>query len=394
VRDAPDGAAPPRGGLTAGVRLVRGHILFAAQLGTLLTAVLAQFTLSLQRLISYQEVFRPAWAQTLAFCCLAGVAVIGAAYLLRGRQIPKEVRSWCLGVVLAVSATSAFTLPPEHLAGPADWAFGIVGWHALFLLLGQPVRAYAAFWAAHIGIIASAVLLSGAPPMVPALAAMGIAVVSVGGFQLSVAMLARLLHRSALDSAAEAAHAADLQTRERIGKEMQRGHKERYDALAATTVPLLAGLGQGVLSPSDEDVRLRCGIEVARIRRLFAEGDAVDDPLQNELRACVEVAELRGVHVNLAVRGEPGEVPTTVRRQLIDPVVVAMGFTRTAARVTLSWTSRAVRVSIACEDCADVRGRWGDVDVCAGDAEVTVDRTTSGDRLLVQATWPRTDELR
>jgi hypothetical protein len=388
ARDAPEDAAPSRAGFATGVRLVRGQIRFAAQLGTLLTAVLAQFTLSLQMLIAHQEVFRPAWAQTLAFCCLAVVAVVGAAYLLRGRQIPKGVRSWCLGVVLAVSATSAFTLPPERIAGAGDWGFGLVGWHALFLLVGQPVRAYAAFWGAHIGINAIAVLLAGAPS-VSALAAMGIAVVSIGGFQLSVAMMARLLHNSALDAAAEAAHAADLRTRERIGEAMQRDHKERYDALAATTVPLLVGLGQGVLSPSDEDVRLRCGIEVARMRRLFAEGDAVADLLLNELRACVEVAELRGVQVNLAARGEPGEVPTAIRRQLVDPVAVAMGLTRTAARVTLSWTARAVRVSIVCEDRADVQGEWGDADMPDRANEVTVTRTTSDSRLLVQASWPR-----
>jgi hypothetical protein len=376
-------AEPPRAGMGAAVRLLRSQFLFAAQLGTLLTTVLVQFSLSLRQLVEHQDVFRPAWAPTLAFGCLAGVAVVGAAHLLRGRQIPRRVRSWSLGLVLAASATCAFTLPAEHLTGPEDWAFGLVGWHALFLLAGHPVRTYAAFLGTHIGITASAAFLAGAPT-VSELAAMGITVVSVGGFQLSVAVLARLLHRSALDAAAEATHAADLQTRERIDEDTQRDHKERYDALAATTVPLLIGLGQGVLSPSDEDVRLRCGIEVARIRRLFAEGDAVPDPLLNELRACVEVAELRGIQVNLAARGQPGEVPTAVRRQLIDPVVVALGRTRSAARVTLSWTSRAVRVSIACGDYGDDRGGWGDTDVRDGTTEVTVDRTTSDDRLLVQ----------
>lgn len=59
-------------------------------------------------------------------------------------------------------------------------------------------------------------------------------------------------------------------------------------------MPLLVGLGHGVLSPHDEEVRLRCGVEGTRMRRLFAEGDAVADPLLNELRACVEVAEHQG----------------------------------------------------------------------------------------------------
>lgn len=373
--------------LDAGVRLIRVGFLFAAQLGTLLTSLLVQFSLSLRQLVANHEVFRPAWAQTTAFCCLAVVAAIGAAYLLRGRTIPRGMRYWCLGLVLAASATCAFTIPPERIAGAEDWAFGLVGWHALFLLVGQPVRAYAAFWVAHIGITVSAVFLAGVPT-VSELSAIGVAVISIGGFQLSVAVLARLLHSSALHAATEAAHAADLQTRERIDEEKQRDHKERYDVLAATTVPLLVGLGQGVLSPGDEEVRRLCGIEVARIRRFFAEGDRVSDPLLNELRVCVEVAEQQGIQVNLVSRGQPSVVPVEIRRQLTDPVAVAMGLTRSAARVTLSWTSRAVRVSIVSEDSAEVRGQGGDADVRNGSTEVTVNRTTSGTRLLVQAIWP------
>lgn len=381
--------APSQVRSAAGVRLTRVAFLFAAQLGTLLTSLFVQFSLSLRQLVANQEVFRPAWAQTTAFCCLALVVVVGAAYLLRGRQLPGAVRRCCLGMVLAVSATCAFTIPPERVAGPEDWAFGLVGWHALFLLVGQPVRAYAGFWAAHIGIVACAVLRAGVPA-VSELAAIGVAVVSIGGFQLSVAVLARLLHGSAQVAVAEAAQEADLRTRERISEERQRHHKERYGALAATTAPLLLGLGQGSLSPEDEDVRRRCGIEVGRIRRLFAEGDPVADPLLNELRACVEVAEQQGVQVTLTARGRPCEVPVEVRRQLVDPVAVAVGTTRSAARVTVSWTSRAVRVSIVCDDCADVGGRGVDAAVRdrAGATGVTVNMTTSGSKLLVQADWP------
>ncbi|WP_246885199.1 sensor histidine kinase [Streptomyces sp. GESEQ-4] len=376
---------PPRAQAqhTAVVRLIRGQLLYGAQLAALLISLVSQFTTSLRMLMAYQDVYRPAWAQTAAFVCLAAVAVNGAAHLLRGRQIPSRVRWWSLGAVLTVSATGAFTLPPERLAGPEDWVFGLVGWHALFLLADLRVRVFAAFLGAHIGLNATAVFLSGAPTAVES-AAMGI---SVCGFQLSVGvLLTHLLHGTAPAAGTAAAQEEELRTRERIHENMQRDHKERYRALMATTVPLLVGLGHGVLSPHDEDVRLRCGVEAARMRRLFAEGDAVLDPLLNEVRACVEVAEHQGVTVSLAVRGRPGEVPVEVRRELVDPVAVILGRTRSTARVTVVWTPRAVRVSVIGEDCTDGPGTPE-----ATDAKVSVARTTRGGSVWVEADWKRPD---
>ncbi|WP_238697125.1 ATP-binding protein [Streptomyces sp. E2N166] len=376
---------------TAAVRLIRGQFLYGAQLAVLLISVVWQFTVSLRRLTVHQDVYRPAWAQTAAFVCLAAVAVIGGAYLLRGRQIPPRTRGWSLGSVLAVSAVCAFTLPPEQATGPADWAFGVVGWHALFLLADLRARVYAAFLGAHMGLNATAVVLSGAPSTAES-AVMGISTISACGFQFSVGVLVtRLLHGTAPAAGTAAAREEELRTRERIHEHMQRDHKKRYRALTATTVPLLVGLGHGALSPHDEEVRLRCGVEAARMRRLFAENDAVSDPLLNELRACVEVAEDKGVTVSLAVRGQHGEVPVEVRRELIDPVTVILGRTRSTARLTVVWTPGAVRVSVISEDCADDSSTRQNAQTHgrATDSKVNVARTTRGKSVWVEASWRR-----
>ncbi|WP_327371767.1 sensor histidine kinase [Streptomyces sp. NBC_01217] len=373
------------------IRLIRGQLLHGAQLAALLISLLSQFTLSLQQLTAYQGVYRPAWAQTAAFVCLVVVAITGATYLLRGRRIPPRVRWWGLCSVLAVSAICAFTLPPEQSTGAPDWAFGVVGWHALFLLADLRVRVFAAFLGAHVGLNATAVSLSGAPTIAQ-WATMGISTIGSCGFQLSVGVLMTyLLHGTAPAAGTAAAREEELRTRERIHEDMQRDHKERYRALTATTVPLLVGLGHGVLSPHDEEVRLRCGVEAARMRRLFAESDAVLDPLLNELRACVEVAEHQGVTVSLAVRGQPGEVPVEVRRELADPVAVILGRTRSTARVTVVWTPRAVRVSVVSEDCADGPGtaEVAQAHGRATDANVTVARTARGGSVWVEAGWRR-----
>ncbi|MEU3057681.1 sensor histidine kinase [Streptomyces griseus] len=390
---AAEAPCPPRAQAqqTAAVRFIRGQLLYGAQLVALLICLVWQFTISLRRLLAHQDVYHPAWAQTAAFVCLVAVAVTGGAHLLRGRRIPPGVRGWCLGAVLAVSAVSAYTLPPDHATGPADWAFGVVGWHALFLLADLRVRMYAAFLGAHIGINAAAVVWHGAPTAAEA-AVLGIATVGSCGLQLAIGVLmTHLLRDTAPAAGSAAAREEELRTRERIHEHLQSDHKERYRALTATTVPLLVGLGHGVLSPYDEEVRLRCGVEGARMRRLFAEGDAVADPLLNELRACVEVAEHQGVTVSLAVRGRPGEVPVGVRRELIDPVAVTLGRTRSTARVTVVWTPAAVRVSVVGVDCADDRTEAAAVPSQnrAADPHVSVVRTRRGESVWAEASWSR-----
>ncbi|MFF7272032.1 sensor histidine kinase [Streptomyces cyaneofuscatus] len=389
--EVPGPAARTRAEHTAAVRFIRGQLLIGAQLVALLICLVWQFTISLRRLVAHQDVYHPAWPQTAAFVCLVAVAAAGGASLLRGRRIPPGVRGWCLGSVLAVSAVSASTLPPHHATGPADWAFGVVGWHALFLLADLRVRWYAAFLGAHIGINAAAVVWHGAPAAAEA-AVLGIATVGSCGLQFVIgALMTHLLRDTAPAAGSAAAREEELRTRERIHEHLQSDHKERYRALTATTVPLLVGLGHGVLSPHDEEVRLRCGVEGARMRRLFAEGDAVADPLLNELRACVEVAEHQGVTVSLAVRGQPGEVPVEIRRELIDPVAVTLGRTRSAARVTVVWTPGAVRVSAVGVDCADDRTEAAAVPAQrrAADPKVSVVRTRRGESMWAEASWSR-----
>ncbi|MZF58227.1 ATP-binding protein [Streptomyces sp. SID5594] len=391
VTEVPGPAARTRAEHTAAVRFIRGQLLIGAQLVALLICLVWQFTISLRRLVAHQDVYHPAWPQTAAFVCLVAVAAAGGASLLRGRRIPPGVRGWCLGSVLAVSAVSAYTLPPHHATGPADWAFGVVGWHALFLLADLRVRWYAAFLGAHIGINAAAVVGHGAPAAAEA-AVLGIATVGSCGLQFAIgALMTHLLRDTAPAAGSAAAREEELRTRERIHEHLQSDHKERYRALTATTVPLLVGLGHGALSPHDEEVRLRCGVEGARMRRLFAEGDAVADPLLNELRACVEVAEHQGVTVSLAVRGQPGEVPVEIRRELIDPVAVTLGRTRSAARVTVVWTPGAVRVSAVGVDCADDCTEAAAVPSQrrAADPQVSVVRTRRGESMWAEASWSR-----
>lgn len=80
-----------------------------------------------------------------------------------------------------------------------------------------------------------------------------------------------------------------------------------------------------------------------------------------------------------------------VRRELIDPVAVILGRTRSTARVTVVWTPGAVRVSVVSEDCSGGRGTEEDAQAHgrATNVQVDVERTMRGGSVWVEAGWRR-----
>ena len=114
--------------------------------------------------------------------------------------------------------------------------------------------------------------------------------------------------------------------------------------------------------------------------RLFAETDDVSAPLLHELRHCVDIADRRGVLVELHTSGSWTEPPLEVRRALTDGPLAALATAATWARVTVVGTPDAVAVTAVSDsgrlDLPPVR-------------HPTVNVTTGLDRqiFLVEAKW-------
>jgi hypothetical protein len=172
--------------------------------------------------------------------------------------------------------------------------------------------------------------------------------------------------------------AAEVRTAEALAAQIQEDRRARYAALADTAIPLLADLTAGNVDLTDDRVRTRYAVEAARMRRMFAEGDDVPDPLLHELRACLDLAERRGITVHLDTWGERPVPPVAVRRALTEPVVRALAGTASTARVTLLGAADEVTVSIVSDS---------PVTVADTDPSVAVTTTTEGDRVWVEATW-------
>ncbi|KID29752.1 hypothetical protein HQ32_03167 [Prauserella sp. Am3] len=340
--DEPDAAA------TATAEHVRDRLLRGAQLAALIVAVTIQLTNCLPQLITNRDRFGHWWMEVAGFLALASVAAVMATSLLRHRAWSNRLALVLAGVCIAASVVASVPVPGRLLLVADDWSFGIAGWYILALLFRNRLPVIGGVLALHAAATVAEIALKGMPERYIA-AQMGMAAVSVFGFQIAVALLAELLRRTA-DAAGEAAEREERsRTDEEIAQLTHRDHQERYARLLDTTVPLLTGLAYGTLDPADDAVRRRSAIEAARMRQLFAETDDVSDRLLHELRAGIDVAERQGVSVQLAVRGEVRDVPHPARRELVDLAATVLASARTTARATVVRTRAAVRVSVVAD---------------------------------------------
>jgi hypothetical protein len=318
--------------------------------------------------------------QAAYFALLLAITAVDVVLVVRDRSW--GVARWpVLGLVLATYLAYTLALPASAQFTVDNWYFNIVGWYGVLLLFDQPLPAFLAYLLAYFGATAVPIVFGhGGRQDVVGLA---ITAVSVGGFQVLTASAAHALRRVAASAALAAAEEERSRTRRAVARRVHSDRRRRYRDLTASAGPLLAGLADGSLDPADAEVVRRCALEAARMRRLFAESDDTSDKLLHELRACVDIAERRGVPVEVISHGSWPELPREVRRALTDGpmrVLSTLGATASPARVAIVGAFDTVSVSVV-----------GDGELTGPAEEETHGvRTTSisdGGRVWVEATW-------
>ena len=224
-------------------------------------------------------------------------------------------------IAVAVAAVTATGLD-RRVAGAAmsvDWTILGVVWLLALLALTSPawlwVPGGALVTVIHSVFVVQALGFS--PLGLTRLAANTYAVVSI------LAVFAAL--RPALRTHAEmAVHRAGLASRSAAERAAAAAigavRRDRLDLLEMEALPLLRGIADGTLDPSDGAVRRRCAEHAATLRRALADRTSPPSGLLAGLAGVLGAARERNVPVEVQVIGDPGDPGQDVVRATVAAV--------------------------------------------------------------------------
>lgn len=320
------------------------------RIATLFLAVLTNDVLGTINLVRHLDKYEVPAAQFGALAAFTAVLATEAVLVVRHR--PWGALRWpAVAVVFGAAALSYLTLPAGSIATTVDWLFGGAAWVLVVVLFDRPFWTVTAILVAHELLALTNTLLFHEANLV-VLARFATTSVTVFGLPLCVAVVVVVLGRMGAEAARASRELEQVRTEEAVATAARRRRTQRFTELAGAAVPLLEGLADGSLAPSDPEVQRDCAIEAARMRRLFAETDTVDNPLLHELRHCADIADRKGVEVELDARGQWPTPPVAVRRDLTDAALTALATAGSWARVTVVGSADAVSVSVVA-DCAE-----------------------------------------
>jgi len=323
---------------------------------------------------------RPAYG-SFAFQCamwlvMALAITAGSVLVLRGA--PGWRPAWAVAAIALAASTAAAAASPAGQMLALNWAWGSAGWTGVLVLLRRRFAELVSFLAAE------------------ALATLGVQVwdglhrTELAGFlavlawstgaQMAVAAGVRALDVAA-DQAAGAAQSEHAARERAATAEIIRAARHaRWLGLQESAVPLVAELAAGTANPGDPQVRIRCAVQAARLRRLLAESDEVPGSLVHELHASADVAERRGVAVEIETAGPLPQVPGPARRVITDAAIAILTAARSQARITLAAVTPGIAVSFLADTAAVVG-------LPAAGEGVAIEQQQDGGMLWAEARW-------
>jgi hypothetical protein len=335
----------------SGEELARSQVLHSLRVATLVVSAVIALGLGGARMVRHLARYELPLVQVGCFAVLGAVLAVEGVLLVRRRPWG-HLRRVAIAVVLAASALSAVTLPDGQTFTSVNWMFGAANFVGIAVLHDRPLRTVGAFLFAH-ELIAVLNLFLLHDVNRAALLRLATGSVSVIGVPLCVAVGAAAVRRIHAEAEASRREIERVRTEEAVATESHRRRRQRFAELSGTTVPLLEGLADSSLRPEDPDVQRRCAIEAARMRRLFAEVDEVANPLLHELSYCADIADRKGVVVELDARGQFPTPPREVRRDLTEAALTALATAVSWARVTVVGDADLVSVNVVA-DCSAV----------------------------------------
>jgi hypothetical protein len=288
---------------------------------------------------------RPAYgsfAFQAAMWLVMALAVIAGSVLVL-QDVPGWRPAWAVAVIALAASTAAAAASPDGHMLAVNWAWGSAGWIGVLVLFRRRFTELAWFLAAEAAAILAVQVGD------------GLHRTDLAGF---LALLAWSTGAQVALAAGQAAAAAQSEhaARERAATAeiVQAARHARWLALQESAVPLVAELAEGTADPGDAQVRIRCAVQAARLRRLLAEGDEVSGSLVHELHASADVAERRGVAVEIETAGPLPPVPGPARRVITDAAIAILTAARSRVRITLAAVAAGIAVSFVADTGAVV----------------------------------------
>lgn len=327
-------------------------------------------------LLAHLGVYGSGLFQAIAWSVLALEIAAGAIRLLRG--LAGRGPAWALaGGALVISTAVAATCPPGRML-ETNWAWGTAGWVMVLVLLRRPLAELGA--ALSLEALATFGVLVHDGLHRQGLAAFVTILYASVSLQLAVAIAVRAVGIPARQAAEAAARAADVTARRVIAGRVRAARYSRWLALHETAEPLLADLAAGTTDPGDPGVRRSCAVQAAGLRRLFAESDDSPDSLIHELHACADVAERRGVAVDIETAAAVPLVPADARRALTDMAIAVLMTADRRARITVTGAGGGLIVSLISDSLAEPV-------LALPLSGIVVERQRDGQDLWLEARW-------
>ena len=259
-----------------------------------------------------------------------------------------------------------------------NWAWGSAGWIGVLVLFRRRFSELAWFLAAEALAILSVLAWDG---LNRADLAGFLAVLAWStGAQVAVAAGVRALDIAADHAAVAVRSEAAARERAATAEIIAAARHARWLTLQESAVPLIAELAAGTADPGDAQVRIRCAVQAARLRRLMAEGDEVPGSLVHELHASADVAERRGIAVEIETAGPLPQVPGPARRVITDAAITILTAARSQARITLAAVTAGIAVSFVTDSAAVVL-------LPAAGEGVAIQQQQDGGMLWAEARW-------
>jgi hypothetical protein len=312
-----------------------------------------------------------------AMWLIMALAVIAGSVLVL-HDVPGWRPAWAVAVIALAASTAAAAASPDAHMLAVNWAWGSAGWIGVLVLFRRRFTELAWFLAAEAAAILAVQVGDGLHRT--DLAGFLALLAWSTGAQVAVAAGVRALRLAAGQAAAAAQSEHAARERAATAEIVQAARHARWLALQESAVPLVAELAEGTADPGDAQVRIRCAVQAARLRRLLAEGDEVSGSLVHELHASADVAERRGVAVEIETAGPLPPVPGPARRVITDAAIAILTAARSRVRITLAAVAAGIAVSFVADTGAAV------LLPAIGDG-VSIEHQQDGAMLWAEARW-------